>query len=90
MPRIRHTAHPIAINAYWVGVSFMWNSLHPIVLPVLLLSFASEGTKTPATACSLRGMIVALLVQTLSGALSERTLTQSAAAGVIIAGSLLD
>ena len=25
------------INAYWPGLSFMWNSLHLIVLPAMLL-----------------------------------------------------
>ena len=37
--------HHITLNAYWFGVSFMWNALHPIVLPVLVLSFAPEGAK---------------------------------------------
>ena len=89
--RVRH-AHPIAINAYWVGVSFMWNALHPIVLPVLLLSFASESTKnTSYGLLTFFGMIVALLVQPISGALSDRTRHHLGRRRPwIIAGTLLD
>ena len=29
----------ITMNVYWFGLSFMWNALHPIILPALLLGF---------------------------------------------------
>ena len=28
----------LTLNAYWVGISFMWNALHPIILPAVLAS----------------------------------------------------
>jgi MFS family permease len=82
----------MALNAYWFGVSFMWNALHPIVLPVLLLSFSTEGSKnTSYGLLTFLGMIVALLVQPISGALSDATRHRLGRRRPwIIAGTLLD
>jgi len=64
----------VALNAYWLGVSFMWNSLHPIVLPVLLLAFIPEGAKNTAYGLlTFVGLMVALVTQPISGTLSDRT-----------------
>lgn len=66
--------HHITLNAYWFGVSFMWNALHPIVLPVLVLSYAPEGAKnTSYGLLTFVGLIVAALVQPVSGSLSDYT-----------------
>ena len=27
------------VNAYWLGLSMMWNSLHVIILPAVLLNY---------------------------------------------------
>ena len=35
----------LMLNAYWVGISFMWNSLHPIILPAVLLNFIPDAKK---------------------------------------------
>ncbi len=35
----------LSLNAVYLGTSFMWNMLHPIVLPLLLLNYGSEQTK---------------------------------------------
>ena len=35
----------LSVNTYWVGLSFMWNSLHVILLPVILLQFHPRGIK---------------------------------------------
>ena len=35
----------IVLNAYWFGLSFMWNSLHVIILPAVLLNFVPETLK---------------------------------------------
>jgi hypothetical protein len=37
-----------AVNAYWPGLSFMWNSLHLIVLPAMLLGFVDDARKNTA------------------------------------------
>ncbi len=62
------------LNAYWFGVSFMWNSIHPIILPVVLLTLVSEGTKnTVYGLLTFVGLILALLTTPITGALSDHT-----------------
>ena len=34
-----------SVSAYFVGLSFMWNSLHLLILPTVLLHWAPEGQK---------------------------------------------
>ncbi|MHB0859416.1 MAG: MFS transporter [Anaerolineae bacterium] len=82
----------LSLNAYSFGISFMWNSLHPIVLPVILLSFVAEGMKnTTYGLLTFGGLLVAMVVQPLSGSLSDHT---SHPAGRrrpwILVGTLLD
>lgn len=40
-------ANLIGMNAYWMGLSFMWNSLHPIILPAVLLHLVQPALKIP-------------------------------------------
>ncbi|MCD6520009.1 MAG: MFS transporter [Anaerolineae bacterium] len=70
---LRRRYNMFTLNAYWLGVSFMWNSLHPIVLPVLLLEFAEETKNTAYGMLTFLGLLIALVVQPLSGALSDHT-----------------
>lgn len=64
----------VAMNVYWFGLAFMWNALHPIVLPALLLRFVPEGLKnTYLGAMTFAGLILAMAVQPLAGGLSDRT-----------------
>ena len=61
-----------AVNAYWPGLSFMWNSLHLIVLPAMLLGFVDDARKNTALGLlTFAGLIIALLIQPISGALSD-------------------
>jgi MFS family permease len=63
----------ITLNAYWVGLSFMWNSLHPIILPAVLLNFVPEAKKnTYLGILTFAGLIIAMIIQPISGALSDR------------------
>ena len=65
-------ARMLALNAYWVGSSFMWNSLHPIILPAVLLNYAPAALKnTYLGLLTFVGLFIAMLVQPLSGALSD-------------------
>jgi Na+/melibiose symporter-like transporter len=67
----------INLNAYWLGLSFMWNSLHVLVLPAVLLSFVSDARKNTALGLlTFVGLIVAMIVQPLSGGLSDRWTTR--------------
>jgi Na+/melibiose symporter-like transporter len=71
--KIANTQQELAISTYWLGLSFMWNSIHPILLPVLLLSFTEHAKNTAYGMLTFVGLVIALLVQPLSGALSDRT-----------------
>lgn len=64
--------HLIILNAYWFGLSFMWNSLHPIVLPAVLLNYVPDARKnTYLGLLTFVGLIIAMVVQPISGALSD-------------------
>jgi MFS family permease len=80
------------MNAYWFGLSFMWNSLHVIILPAMLLQYVVDARKnTMLGLLTFTGLIIALAVQPVSGAVSDRW---RSAIGrrrpLIIAGTLLD
>ena len=65
-------AQLLVLNAYWVGLSFMWNSLHPILLPAVLLNYVPDAKKnTYLGLLTFVGLIIALIVQPISGALSD-------------------
>ena len=62
----------IVMNTYWVGLSFMWNALHPIILPAVLLNYVPDTQKnTYLGLLTFVGLILATLVQPISGALSD-------------------
>ncbi|MGC8780705.1 MAG: MFS transporter [Anaerolineae bacterium] len=62
----------LALNAYWVGLSFMWNVLHPIVLPAVMLNFVPDARKnTYLGLLTFIGLAIAMVVQPVSGALSD-------------------
>jgi MFS family permease len=63
----------LVLNAYWFGLSFMWNSLHVIILPAVLLNFVPETLKnTYLGLLTFVGLIIAMSVQPISGWLSDR------------------
>lgn len=63
----------IVVNANWIGLSFMWNALHPIVLPALLLGFVPASRKnTYLGLLTFAGLLIAMALQPISGALSDR------------------
>ena len=60
------------VNAYWPGIAFLWNSLHLIVLPALLLTMVDPARKNTALGLlTFGGLLMATVVQPLSGALSD-------------------
>lgn len=62
----------LALNTYWVGLSFMWNVLHPIVLPAVMLNFVPDAAKnTYLGLLTFVGLVIAMVVQPISGALSD-------------------
>ncbi|MHB9032729.1 MAG: MFS transporter [Anaerolineae bacterium] len=74
MKRLSHWYQLLLINAYSFGISFLWNAIHPIFLPLLILSIVPDARKnTSLGLLSSIGLIIALIVQPLSGALSDGT-----------------
>jgi MFS family permease len=62
----------LVLNAYWVGLSFMWNALHPILLPAVLLNYVPDARKnTYLGLLTFAGLIIAMIVQPIAGALSD-------------------
>ncbi len=62
----------LVLNTYWIGLSFMWSALHPIVLPAVLLNYVPDEKKnTYLGLLTFAGLIIAMVVQPISGALSD-------------------
>ena len=62
----------LVLNAYWVGLSFMWNSIHPILLPAVLLNYVPDAKKnTYLGLLTFAGLILAMIIQPITGALSD-------------------
>lgn len=63
----------LALNANWAGLSFMWNALHPIVLPALLVDLVpSQSKNTYLGLLTFAGLLIAMALQPISGAFSDR------------------
>lgn len=73
MTRPARWSDTLGLNAYWLGLGFMWNALHPILLPMVLLGLVEQGKNTAYGLLTFAGLMIALIVQPLSGALSDRT-----------------
>lgn len=62
----------VVINAYWVGLSFMWNALHPLILPAILIKLVPEAQKnTYLGLLTFVGLILAMIIQPISGTISD-------------------
>jgi MFS family permease len=81
-----------ALNAYWLGLSFMWNSLHVIILPAVLLHFVPDQLKnTYLGLLTFLGLVIAMIVQPISGSLSDRWRSHwGRRRPLILAGTLFD
>ena len=71
---VLRTKHYITMNVYWFGLAFLWNGLHPIILPALLLAWVPDSLKnTYLGGMTFVGLILAMGIQPLAGAFSDRT-----------------
>jgi len=62
----------ITMNVYWLGLSFMWNSIHPIILPSVLLHIVPEHLKnTYLGLLTFCGLVLAMIIQPISGSVSD-------------------
>jgi MFS family permease len=82
----------LVLNAYWVGLSFMWNALHPIILPAVLLNYVPDAKKnTYLGLLTFVGLVLAMVIQPLSGALSDGWKSRFGRRRLLIAlGTLFD
>lgn len=73
MKKTQSAGQLLSLNAYWLGLSFLWNALHPIILPAVLLTFVPDAQKnTYLGLLTFAGLIVAMAVQPISGSASDR------------------
>jgi MFS family permease len=60
------------INFYFFGLSFMWNSLHLILLPTILLLYVAGNQKNTVLGLLTGiGLIIAMVIQPVAGAVSD-------------------
>jgi Na+/melibiose symporter-like transporter len=80
------------LNTYWFALSFLWNSMGPILLPTLVPLLVPESQKGSAlgilSAC---GLIVAIVVQPLAGAWTDSHTTRwGRRKPYLVGGTLVD
>jgi len=64
----------LKITVFGFALTALWQSLHTITLPVLLLDFVPESQKnTSLGILTLTGLLLAMFVQPLAGAVSDRS-----------------
>ncbi len=64
----------LKITIFGFGLAALWSSLHTIILPLRILDFVAEANKnTYLGILSGTGLILAMLVQPIAGALSDRS-----------------
>ncbi len=82
----------ITLNAYWFALSFLWNSMGPILLPSLIPNLvpASEKGAALGTITAL-GLVIAIVVQPAAGAWSDsRTTRWGRRRPYLVGGTLFD
>ncbi len=81
-----------ALNAYFFGLSFLWNSLHIILLPTILLLYVPNDQKnTVLGLLTAAGMVIAMIVQPIAGAISDRWASRwGRRRPLILSGTILD
>jgi len=82
----------LIMNAYWIGLAFMWNGLHVLILPAVLLHMVPENFKnTYLGLLTFLGLVIAMIVQPISGAISDHWISRWGRRRPLIAiGTLLD
>ena len=80
----------LVLNAYWVGLSFKWNALHPIIVPAVLLNFVPDARKnTWLGLFTFVGLLLAMVIQPIAGAISDAWAGVSSAQAAAVAAKVL-
>jgi MFS family permease len=92
MKKITSTWGMLLLNAYWIGLSFKWNALHPIILPAVLLNYVPDAQKnTYLGILTFIGLAVATVVQPVAGAVSDGWVSRwGRRRPLIVLGTLFD
>lgn len=70
----RNVWHYIKITLLVFGISALWQSMHSLILPIVVLNFADEAQKnTYLGLMTFSGLIIAMLAQPVAGAISDRS-----------------
>ncbi len=76
-------AHPLrlsdyfTLNIYWFALSYLWNSIGPIILPTLVANLVPESQKGSALGLiSSIGLVVAVVVQPAAGSWTDHHTTR--------------
>jgi MFS family permease len=82
----------LTINAYFFGISFLWNSMHVILLPAILLLYVPDALKnTYLGVLTGAGLVIAMAIQPLAGAISDRWASRvGRRRPMIVGGTLVD
>jgi MFS family permease len=82
----------LTLNIYWFALSFLWNSMGPILLPTLVAQLVPESQKGGALGTlSALGLIIAIAVQPVAGAYTDtRTTRWGRRRPYIVGGTLFD
>lgn len=73
LPR-RSNRWMLTLNAGWFGLAYLWNGLHTILLPAMLLGLVPATLKnTYLGALTFTGLLLAMLTQPIAGAVSDRS-----------------
>ncbi len=65
------------MNAWFFGLGFMWNSLHRFILPAILpILVGVQWQASALSALTTVGLAIAIIVQPLAGAISDRSLSR--------------
>jgi MFS family permease len=80
------------LNAYFFGLSFLWNSLHIILLPTILLLYVPNDQKnTVLGLLTAAGLVIAMIVQPIAGAVSDHWASRwGKRRPLLLSGTLLD
>lgn len=63
----------VAISIYAFALSFLWNTLHPLILPYLINRFEPELKNTFLGLISAAGLLMAIVIQPWAGRSSDRS-----------------
>ena len=82
----------LTLNAYFFGLSFLWNSLHVIILPTVLLLYVPDEQKNGVLGVlTAAGLVIAMITQPVAGAVSDRWASRwGRRRPMILGGTLLD